>query len=97
MGIGEIVHRLHHGRLDPSEAVVNFEMSYYEAVFADLAARRPEVARFDGALHTRAVRDFVDLDHQRIKASAVEVVRAHHRKIPSANGGALGPLGILRA
>ncbi|TIO39768.1 MAG: hypothetical protein E5X98_28145, partial [Mesorhizobium sp.] len=45
---------------------------------------------------TRAVRDFADLDRQRIKAGAIEVVTAHHRKIPSRDGGA-GPVGLLRS
>jgi very-short-patch-repair endonuclease len=97
LGIGEIVDRLHDGRLKTSDAVPNFEMSYFEALFADLARSEPDVARFDGALHDRAVREFVDFDRQRIKASAFEVVRAHHRKIPRANGGAVGPLGVLRS
>jgi len=97
LGIGAIVDRLHDGCLDTQEAVANFEMSYYEAIFAELARIEPEVARFDGALHSRAVREFVDFDRQRIKASAFEVARAHHRKIPHANGGAVGPLGVLRS
>ena len=97
LGIGEIVDRLHDGRLQPVEAIPNFEMSYYEAIFSDLVRAQPEVARFDGVLHGRAVRDFADFDRQRISASALEVVRAHHRKIPPANEGAVGPLGVLRS
>ena len=97
LGIGEIVDQLHDGRLPPTEAKANFEMSYYEAIFTDLARAQPEVARFDGALHGRAVRDFAEFDRQRIRASALEVVRAHHRKIPPANEGAIGPLGVLRS
>jgi very-short-patch-repair endonuclease len=96
-GMGEIVDRLHDGRLGPDEAIRNFEMSYYEAIFSGLIKSEPEIARFDGAIHSRAVRDFVGLDRQRIKMSALEVARAHHRKVPPKNGGAVGPLGVLRS
>lgn len=97
LGLGAVVDLLHDGSLAPADATPNFEMSYYEAVFAEQARAAPELAWFDGDLHSRRVREFADLDRQRIAASSYEVVRAHHRTIPPTSGGAAGPLGILRS
>lgn len=95
IGVGSIVERLGNGTLIPTEAAKAFDMAYYEAIFIDIAKTDPSFTRFDGQLHTRHVSEFVELDKQRIAASSLEVVRAHHRRIPQA-GGAVGPLGILR-
>jgi len=95
-GLNDVVDRLHDGRLPPAEILPAFEMSYYEALYADQGRADPQLARFDGGLHDRLVREFRDLDLQRIAASRLEVVRAHHRRIPPVNGGAVGPLGVLR-
>lgn len=96
-GMSDLVDRLHDGRVDPSVARPFFEMSYFEAVFRDQVDKQPELAQFDGDLQDRNVRAFIDLDLQRIRLSALEVARAHHRKIPAAGGGALGPLGVLKS
>jgi very-short-patch-repair endonuclease len=97
LGLGALVERLHGGALVPTEAMAQFEMSYYETIFAQQAEVEPEIARFDGDLHSRRVREFGDLDRQRIATSSYDVVRAHHRTIPPASGGAVGPLGTLRS
>lgn len=96
-GLGEVVDQLHVGALNQVDAIGTFEMSYYEAIFAQQAKQTLELALFDGDLHNRRVREFADLDRQRIATSSYEVVRAHHRRIPPTNGGAAGPLGILRS
>lgn len=96
LGLTDLVQRLDAGSLTPELAEAHFEMSYFEAVFADQVQREPELAQFDGQLHERIVRSFADLDLQRIKQSALDVVRAHHRRIPPPSGGKVGPLGVLR-
>lgn len=95
-GIGALVDALHRGALAPDAARPHFEMTYFEAVFADQVAEQPDLARFDGELHARLVASFADLDRQRIKQAAYEVVRAHHRALPPPHGGRVGPLGVLR-
>jgi very-short-patch-repair endonuclease len=95
LGIGEIVERLENGLLEPASALRTFDMAYYEALFTDQVRLEPALARFDGQLHARLVGEFVDLDRERIATSSLEVVRAHHRRIPQ-GGGAVGPLGVLR-
>ena len=95
-GLSEIVDRLVDGRLETHAAHSTFEMAYYESMLAELIRTDPEIGRFDGNLHARHVQEFANLDRQRIKAASIEVVRAHHCKIPQRDGGA-GPVGMLRA
>lgn len=94
-GLAQVVERLADGRLETSSARPTFEMAYYEAVLADLVGGNTALGRFDGDLHARQVQEFADLDKQRIKAASLEVARAHHRRIPSREGG-MGPVGVLR-
>jgi very-short-patch-repair endonuclease len=96
LGCSDIVNRLSDGRLEPDQAVPAFEMAYFEAIFSVLCEIDPEIAKFDGTLHSRKVAEFSDLDLQRIHASADEIVRAHSKRIPPRDGGAIGPLGTLR-
>lgn len=97
LGCGDVVMRLEDGRLTPSEVLSAFEMAYYEAMYAELVRKDPDLGRFDGTLHGRLVRDFADLDRQRIALAGVEVVQAHHKRVPPRDGSAIGPLGVLRA
>lgn len=97
LGCGDVVARLEDGRLAPDAAVPAFEMAYFEAVHADQVRTDPELGRFDGTLHGRLARDFAELDRQRMASATVEVVRAHHKRVPPRDGGAVGPLGALRA
>ena len=94
-GLNELVDRLADGRISLTHARLTMERAYYESVLANMVQQQPELARFDGELHSRLASDFAKFDLQRIKAASFEVVRAHHRRIPSKEGGA-GPVGILR-
>ncbi|RUX22577.1 DUF3320 domain-containing protein [Mesorhizobium sp. M2A.F.Ca.ET.037.01.1.1] len=95
-GLGQLIDGLANGQVPTASARSVFDMAYYEKILTAMATKEPELGRFDGELHSRAVRDFADLDRQRIRASAIEVVTAHHRKIPARDGGA-GPVGLLRS
>ncbi|GLS36331.1 hypothetical protein GCM10010869_19200 [Mesorhizobium tianshanense] len=95
-GLGELIDALAKGQVATGSARSTFDIAYYERMLMAMATDEPELARFDGELHSRAVRDFADLDRQRIKAGAIEVVTAHHRRIPPRDGGA-GPVGLLRS
>ncbi|EZP50038.1 DUF3320 domain-containing protein [Sphingomonas sp. RIT328] len=97
LGCGDVVARLADGRLEPALGVAGFEMAYYEAVYADLVDAQPELGRFDGTLHGRLAREFAEMDGQRIVAASLEVARAHHGRVPARDGGAAGPLGVLRS
>ncbi|KQW47225.1 MULTISPECIES: DUF3320 domain-containing protein [unclassified Ensifer] len=93
-GIGELVHRLQDGRIVPDAAIVSFEMAFYEAILKDQHRRDTELSRFDGEVHNRLVSEFATLDRSRMALSRLDVVRAHHKRIPAISG--IGPVGILR-
>ncbi|KGH25495.1 DUF3320 domain-containing protein [Comamonas testosteroni] len=94
-GMAQLVLELANGQLPAASARSTLEMAYYEDQLQEVTEANPDIARFDGALHSRDVGRFVELDRARIKAACVEVARAHHRGIPSREGGA-GPVGVLR-
>ena len=96
LGCADVVERLEDGRLAPDQVLPAFEMRYFEAVHADQVRIDPELGRFDGTQHGRLAREFAHLDRQRIASASVEVVRAHHARVPARDGGAVGPLGTLR-
>ncbi|MDB5475664.1 MAG: putative superfamily and helicase protein [Phenylobacterium sp.] len=97
MGLVDLVARLHDGRLAPEVAHDDFEQAFFEAVLEQQVEAEPELAAFQGELHGRRVREFVDLDRQKIRVAASQVARAHHRRIPPTRGGAVGPLGVLKS
>ncbi|PDT46653.1 helicase [Sinorhizobium fredii] len=93
-GVGEVVQRLEDGRIGSDEVIASFEMAFYEAILRHQHERDPELARFDGEVHNRLVSEFATLDKSRMALSRLEVVRAHHKRIPAISG--MGPVGILR-
>ncbi|NHZ84021.1 DUF3320 domain-containing protein [Massilia sp. CCM 8695] len=95
MGMARFVDEMESGRLAASAAPACFNMSYFEALYAAQVRAEPALATFDGQVHDSEVRQFVELDLQRIAAASIEVARAHFKRIPQ-GGGAIGPLGVLR-
>ncbi|MBX5198310.1 DUF3320 domain-containing protein [Rhizobium sp. NZLR10] len=93
-GVGLVVERLEDGRVQPEAVVSYVEMAIYEAILRHQQGKDPELARFDGEVHGRLVNEFAALDRSRMALSRLDVVRAHHRRIPQISG--LGPVGILR-
>ncbi|RFB90753.1 helicase [Rhizobium leguminosarum bv. trifolii] len=94
LGVGLVVERLQDGRVSTSEVIPYFEMAFYEAILRHQHSQDSALARFDGEVHSRLVGEFASLDRNRMRLSRLEVVKAHHRNIPSISG--LGPVGILR-
>jgi len=94
LGVGLVVDRLQDGRVPTTDVIAHFEMAFFEAILRDQHSKDPELARFDGEVHGRLVSEFANLDRGRMRLSRLEVVRAHHRKIPQVSG--IGPVGILR-
>ena len=92
--VDTLTQRLCDGRVAAAAAAETFEQAYLESLLRDQMQQAPSLVRFNGRAHDRVVDRFVALDRERIAASAVEVVRAHHRRIPV--GGGVGPIGILR-
>ncbi len=96
MGLADVVSRLDDGRLKVDAAFDDFEQAFFEAVLEQQVDMEPELAVFDGEIQGRRVRDFIDLDRQRIRLAASEVAIAHHRHVPPPGGGVAGPLKVLK-
>ena len=94
-GLGDLVQRINTGVLPPSRARLAFEQAVFETLFAKQVQTIPDLAQFDGELQDRLVGRFVDLDRERIRNAALEVLKRHHASIPSRHG-ALGPVGVLK-
>ncbi|ACE92258.1 putative superfamily I DNA and RNA helicase protein [Rhizobium etli CIAT 652] len=94
LGVGLVVERLQDGRVATADVIPYFEMAFYEAILRHQHSQDPDLARFDGEVHSRLVGEFASLDRNRMRISRLEVVKAHHRNIPAVSG--LGPVGILR-
>lgn len=94
LGLEEFACALEAGAIAGTELLKYFHASYYESLLQDQLREFPELARFDGALHERKIGSFRSMDLQHIKAAALAVARAHHRRIPPLGG--IGPVGILR-
>ncbi|MGA9608011.1 MAG: DUF3320 domain-containing protein [Rouxiella badensis] len=95
-GLSEVVDNLARGKISLDSSISAVERTYFESLLKIIALEEPDLIRFDGELHSRQVADFAELDLKRIKAASLEVVRAHHRQIPSKSGG-VGPIGVLRS
>ncbi|MBE5202735.1 DUF3320 domain-containing protein [Pectobacterium sp. FL60-S17] len=95
-GLSEVVEKLACGGLSLNSSISAVERTYFESLLKVMALEEPDLVRFDGELHSRQVTGFAELDLKRIKAASLEVVRAHHRQIPSKSGG-VGPVGVLRS
>lgn len=95
-GLASLADRLADGGLAPNEAGTTFDMAYHEAILGEMIAQAPELGRFDGALHSRHVQEFANLDRERIAGARIQVASAHYRRIPPRDGG-IGAVGVLRA
>jgi very-short-patch-repair endonuclease len=93
-GVGLVVERLEDGRVKPDDVVPYVEMAIYEGILRHQHSADPELSRFDGEVHGRLVNEFATLDRSRMALSRLEVVRAHHKRIPAVSG--IGPVGVLR-
>ncbi|WPO43201.1 DUF3320 domain-containing protein [Tardiphaga sp. 42S5] len=95
LGLSDFVDHMSDGRLSTQVARSTFDMAYYEAVFSEIVKEQPDIARFDGQLHSKLVSEFANLDKARMASASLQVVREHHRRIPAQGG--VGAVGTLRA
>lgn len=95
LGLGDLVDHMSDGRLPTKAARSSFDMAYYDTIFHQIVKEQPDLARFDGQLHSRLVSEFADLDKARMASASLEVALEHHRRIPAQGG--VGPVGTLRA
>lgn len=95
LGLGDLITRLHDGRIAPETLLDVFLLAYYEDLVRHAWEVFPELAAFDGTLHQTTVSAFQELDEQRIELARQEVALAHYSRIPEGGAG-VGELGIVR-
>jgi very-short-patch-repair endonuclease len=91
---GDFAHRCYLGIVPASEIADRVHLTAFEQLWHVAIARDPELARADGALLSKTVQQFRDLDHRRIRAAADEVSKRHHDQKPT---GTVGDMGVIRA
>lgn len=92
LGLGAMVELLADGRVAASAALDRFAFAYHTSMLRTMAAKNPELARFDGDTQNRLVEHFAALDSQLLARNREDVVRKHYAGIPRVT---LGPLGVV--
>lgn len=95
VGLSEIAERLFDGRLAASDAVLQFNMAYYELIIRRMMKSHPSWAAFDGLSHERVLEDFRHLDQRRIALARQQVAMRHYECIPRGSA-EIGEVGIIR-
>lgn len=93
-GLGEAANQVEKGSIPLEQVILYFERAYYERLLKGLSHSVPEIANFDGDLHTNKVERFRTLDQQRIELARIETALKHFDQIPRTVGG-IGPMGTL--
>jgi very-short-patch-repair endonuclease len=93
-GLSTLVERVLDGSLGEASLVPAFERSYFEALRSVIFAKKPELKRFDGEVHSRLVESFRRLDMERMRLVRDQIAFEHASRLPRHAGG-IGPLGVL--
>ena len=92
--MGELV-EIAQNRSGASEHLTNIlNRARYESIIERAYAERPEIGGFDFAIHSDAIRRFIERDRDSLIDNRVRVVSAHHAGLPQAGAG--GEVAILR-
>jgi very-short-patch-repair endonuclease len=91
---GDFARRCYAGIVPASEIADRVHLTAFEQLWHLAISADPELARADGALLTKTVQQFRDLDHKRIRAAANEVSKRHHDQKPT---GTVGDMAVIRA
>lgn len=86
--------RCYAGTVPANEIADRVHLTAFEQLWHIAIGTDSELARADGALLTKTVQQFRDLDHKRIRAAANEVSKRHHDQKPT---GTVGDMGVIRA
>ncbi len=74
-GAGRLVDELRRKLAAPGKWVLIFDHSWYSSCIEAAQAEDPEIAGFSGRTHDEFVRDFKDLDRERVRIAAARVRR----------------------
>ena len=76
-GAGRLVEEIRRRKLNPEEWLAAFDQSWYGSCLEAAQAEDPEIAGFNGRTHDGFVREFKELDTERIRIAAARVRRAY--------------------
>lgn len=85
--------RVYAGQVSPPEILGRVHLALCEQIWNRMCQSDAELAALDGRILDDLVRNFRELDEQRIKAAAREVARQHFDKKPT---GTVGEMAIVR-
>jgi very-short-patch-repair endonuclease len=90
----DLATRLTSGEIAPSAAVDQFYLATYSEILRAVYQAHPELAEFDGMSHGQIIKEFRELDRQRIQLARKQVAATHYRSIPRDDG--IGELAVIR-
>ena len=76
-GVEKLVEELRRRKIKPEKWLVAFNQSWYSSCLEAAEAEDPEIAGFNGRTHDGFVREFKELDRERIQVAAARVRRAY--------------------
>ncbi|MDC4227117.1 MAG: DUF3320 domain-containing protein [Candidatus Manganitrophus sp.] len=95
LGMNVLVDRLEAGGLQPTAITDCFDRIYFSQILRAIIREKPQIAQFDGVLHSNHVAEFMQLDKERLALSKYRVLDAHYKSMPPNSG--VGPAGIVKA
>lgn len=95
LGLEALIARMEAGTLPSVMAPAAFDRIYYSHLLREFVRQRPELAQFDGDLHTKHVTDFCQQDKERLGLSKYRLLLKHFENMPISSG--VGAAGIMRA
>jgi len=76
-GTGKLVEELRKTMIAPDKWVASFDQCWYSSCLEAAQAEDPEIAGFNGRTHDEFVKEFKELDRERIRIAAARVRRAY--------------------
>lgn len=76
-GVERLVEEFRRRKINPEDWLVAFDQSWYSSCLEAAEAEDPEIAGFNGRTHDGFVREFKELDRERIRIAAARVKRAY--------------------
>lgn len=95
LGMGALVDCLESEKVEPTKLIDCFDRIYYSQLLRNLVRQKPELAQFDGVLHSSHVGEFRELDQDRLALAKFRVLSRHYEKMPAASG--IGATGIVKS
>jgi very-short-patch-repair endonuclease len=94
--LSPLVGRLEGGTIQPKAVSDCFDRIYYIQLFREVSRQKPQLAHFDGMVHSNHVDQFRKLDEERIALAKYRTLVAHYERLPPHDSG-VGAAGIVKS